>query len=566
MKRKWAVKTANENQPGLGGYPNFIRRLLAVRGFTEAAEANDFLNPRYEGLTSPFMFTQMEKTVDRIWRAIENGEKITIYADYDADAITACAVMHRCLRKAGGNVDYYIPDRFSEGYGMNREAVGRIADGGTKLMITVDCGINAVDETATANSLGMDVVITDHHELTGPLPEAFAVINPKNPQDSYPYTFLTGVGVAFKVVQALLSDSRASARGIVAGWEKWLLDLVAIGTVADCQSLVGENRILVSYGLKVLAKTRWEGLRALLEQAGVAERIDTYTLGFIIAPRINAAGRIKHADIAFRLLITDDPGEARTLATELSMLNSHRQQLTERVLSEAREQVELMAGKRVLLAAGQDWPKGVVGLVAGRLAEEYGRPVLVMEKGEEFATGSGRSSGSFDLVAALNYSREVLSKYGGHTQAAGFTLPVDNIPVFHKKLLEFAEAMVEETGPMLEIDLAVDPSDITPENVDLLEKFGPYGFGNPKPRFVLYGTKVIEMRLVGADNRHLKLTLAAGDLTLPAIAFNQGFLGPRLAIGLPVDVAFELSANEWNGRRETQARILDISIPETIKQ
>ncbi|MGE5392869.1 MAG: single-stranded-DNA-specific exonuclease RecJ [Candidatus Saccharibacteria bacterium] len=566
MKRKWAVKPLPEfNAEDFPEYPALIRRLLAVRQFREKGQIEKFLNPNYEELHSPFLFKDMGKAVERIWQAIQSGEKIAIYADYDADAITACSVMYLALKKLGAVVDYYIPDRFSEGYGMNPEAIGKIAERDAKLIITVDCGINAVGETAAANRAGMDVIITDHHEVTGPLPEAFAIINPKNPLDSYPFPYLTGVGVAFKLVQALFSDSvRLTAANAVPGWEKWLLDLVAIGTVADCQTLLGENRILVSFGLKVIAKTKWLGLRALLEISGISQRpIDTYVLGFMVAPRINAAGRIKHADIAFRLLITGDPAEASAYAQELNSLNVRRQELTERVLSEAREQIELIIEKRVLLAAGQDWPKGVVGLVAGRLAEEYGRPVLVMEKGEEFATGSARAAGSFDLVAALNYSKDLLSKYGGHTQAAGFTLPVGNIPVFHQKLLEYADtSSAADPDPVLELDAELFGDDVNLENFDIIDRFGPFGFGNPRPKFACFGADILELRLVGADNRHLKLTLGIGGRPVAAIAFNQGFLGPKLALGRPINVAAELSANEWNGNREIQLRVIDIQVPD----
>lgn len=563
MKKRWVIKNSG-NPPSLQGYPSLVQKLLYNRGITNSSEAVEFLNPDYGRLHDPFLFSAMRMSVERIWQAIETGEKITIYADYDADAITACAVMFRAFSKLGAQVDYYIPDRFSEGYGMNSEAVERIAAAGTKLIITVDCGINAVAETETALKAGVDVIITDHHELTGQLPQAFSVINPKNPADNYPFKYLTGVGVAFKVVQALFADAaRLEARNAVAGWEKWLLDLVAIGTVADCQALMDENRVLVSFGLKVLAKTRWPGLKSLIDAAGTNNRLDTYVLGFIIAPRINAAGRISHASVALKLLVSDDPKESFALAGELNQLNIHRQQLTERVISEAREQVELMMEKRVLLAAGQDWPKGVVGLVAGRLAEEYGRPVLILEKGEEFATGSGRASGAFDLVAALNYSKEYLSKYGGHTQAAGFTLPTEKIPYFHQKLIDYAETMsVQDSEPVLELDAELDVNEINFDNLEMLEKFEPFGFGNPRPKFACYGAELMEFRLVGAEQKHLKLNLRLGDRFFPAIAFNMGYLALKLLVGQKVDVAAELSSNEWNGNKEIQLKVLDLKLPE----
>ncbi|HEX5429659.1 MAG TPA: single-stranded-DNA-specific exonuclease RecJ [Patescibacteria group bacterium] len=554
MKKRWVVKEKPNEIPNLPEYEGLVLGLLAARGLTTKEQIEDFLNPDYNKLHDPFLFADMQKICARIFDAIKNQEKIVIYSDYDADAITALAVMYLALKKLGANLDYYIPDRFAEGYGMNVEAVKKLCEDGAKIIITVDCGINAVEETNIAQSLGTDVIITDHHELTDELPKAFAIINPKNPNDNYPFRFLTGVGVAFKVVQALFRGE------ILSGWEKWLLDLVAIGTVADLQPLTGENRILVSFGLKVLHKTKWAGLRTLIKLAGVDSKIpDTYTLGFIIAPRINAAGRIKHADVAFKLLVCEDEAEAQTLAEELNQLNTHRQQLTEQVLSEARSQVELIENKKVLLAAGADWPKGVVGLVAGKLVEEYGRPVLVMDRGELVATGSARSVRNFDIVAALTHAKDLLTKYGGHTQAAGFTLVTENIPALHQKLLEYAETLDEETlSPVLEADAELAPLDLNMENYDLISKFAPFGYGNHKPKFLISSVEVLEIRLVGKESRHLKLRLRAAEKVLDAIGFNLGFWAGSLEPGGKVDLMFELDCNEWNNQKNLELKILDL--------
>ncbi len=536
-------------------YPSLILKLLALRGFTEGEEIRDFLNPDYAKLTDPFRFKQMQKAVERVLSAAEKKEKITIYADYDADAITAASVVYLGLKKMGVVADYYIPDRFTEGYGMNVEAVKTIAANGTKLIITVDCGINAVEETLLAKTLGVDVIITDHHELTGELPNAYAVINPKNPQDEYPFQFLTGVGVAFKLIQALFSGQPA-----LAGHEKWLLDLVAIGTVADCQSLTGENRILVNYGLKVLAKTKLPGLQAMLASAGLRDnKYDTFTLGFILAPRINAAGRIKHGDTAFKLLTAENEFEAKNLATELNKLNQHRQLLTEQVLSEAKAQIEMASDKKVLLAVGNDWPKGVVGLVAGKLAEEYNRPVLAISSEQGIATGSARSTPDFDIVAALTAAKDLLQKYGGHTQAAGFTLSSDNLLSFHQRLLEYADGLnLIVSDPVLEVDSEIEPTDITWENYNYLEKLAPFGYGNPKPKFIGRNFEVLDSRTVGATNQHLKLKLKFGDHSLPAIAFGKSFYNASLTPGKKLDAMFELASNEWNGHKELQLKIMDI--------
>lgn len=561
MKKKWVIKETKAEQVILPEYPAIVGRLLALRGLTTEESISEFLNPDYTKLYDPFIFQDMKKACARIWQAIENREKIVIYADYDADAITACSVMYLSLKKLGGIVDYYIPDRFTEGYGINQEAIKKIKDDGAGLVITVDCGINAVEETGLCNSLGMDIVITDHHELTGELPAAYSIINPKNPHDKYPFPYLTGVGVAYKLVIALYSDSsRLQSKNIPIGWEKWLMDFVAIGTVADLQSLTSENRTIVSFGLKVLNKTRWPGIKALLDAAGIYPgKLDTYSMGFIIAPRINAAGRIKHADIAFRLLISENILEAQNLAIELNDLNSHRQMLTEQILSEARAQVELTPDKKVLLAAGQNWPKGVVGLVAGKLVEEFGKPVLVMEKGESMATGSGRSTSNFDLVAALTYAKPLLSKYGGHTQAAGFTLPVENIDSLHQKLLEYAEAhQLDNTEPVLELDAELMIEQINWDTYGYLERFAPFGFGNPKPKFASYNFVINDYRLIGAQNQHLKLKVGKDGKYFDAIAFRQGFLFSKIKPGMKIDLAYELDCNEWNGSKDLQLKIIDI--------
>lgn len=570
--KQWHVKNLQKNLPNLPEYPSLIVRLLALRGLTESEAIRDFLDPDYEKLNSPFLFLQMQKAVERIEVAIKNQEKITIYSDYDADAITAASVVYLGLKKLGIVADCYIPDRFTEGYGVNADAIKLIAEKTLKenadkrgLIITVDCGTNAVEEAEACKQLGIDLIITDHHELTGPLPQALALINPKNPADAYPFPFLTGVGVAFKLVQALFADDRyqITDNKIPVGWHKWLLDLVAIGTVADCQSLSGENRILVSFGLKVLAKTRWVGLKALLSTAALkSAKFDTFTLGFIIAPRINAAGRIKHADVAFKLLIEENPTQAEKLADELNELNKHRQMLTDQILSEARSQVELIADKKVLLVQGLDWPKGVVGLVAGRLAEEYNRPVLaVSSSADGTATGSARSNTKFDMVTALTFAKEHLQKYGGHTQAAGFSLSSDKIESFHQKLLEHAESLdFAISDPTLEIDAELNPADITWENYGYIEAFAPFGYGNPKPKFSGKDFEVLDFRTVGTNNQHMKLKLGFGAHRLSAIVFNQGFLNQSLSIGRKLDAVFELTSNEWNGNKELELKVIDTKL------
>ncbi|TSA46654.1 hypothetical protein D4R52_00030 [bacterium] len=345
---------------------------------------------------------------------------------------------------------------------------------------------------------------------------------------------------------------------IKAGWEKWLLDLVAIGTVADCQSLLSENRVFVKWGLQVMKKTRWPGLAKLIEVAGVPRgALDTYKIGFVIAPRINAAGRIEHANLALELLLTNDESRAAELAAKLDDLNRLRQQQTEGVLSEAREQIAQDSGKKILLAAGQDWPKGIVGLVAGRLTEEFSRPVLILEKGVEEATGSARSVGEFNIIEAISRSKEILVRYGGHPQAAGFTLRTEHIELFRQNLLKYADEFLneEDLSPVLYYDAEIKLPDITGDLVETLEKFEPFGLGNPRPRFRINNLAPRNAAKIGQDGRHLRMY--AGDFS--CVGFSLGFWADKMQTSGQVDIICEPQYNEWNGQKNIQLKIVDLN-------
>lgn len=555
MNRIWNVQKQTEK--------DLITQLLANRGLNSDEEIAAFLRPDYGKLHDPFIFKDMKKAVDRIWQAIKNKEKILIYSDYDADAVTANAVLFRMFEFFGVKPEIYIPDRFSEGYGLNVAAFKKFKEQGIQLVLTVDCGTNSVEEAEFCKANGIHLIITDHHEITGETPDAFALINPKNPAENYPYTQLVGVAVAFKVASAVISVQEN--HDLPEGYEKWLLDLVAIGTVADCHSLIGENRILVKYGLKVLAKTKWPGLKILMELAGCSGKpIDTYTLGFVLAPRINAAGRIEHASSAFNLLVSNDPAETLKLAQDLDDLNKRRQKITETVMSEAREQLSVIQERKVLMISGTDWPKGVVGLVAGKLAEEYSKPVLVMERGEVESTGSARSIPSFNIVEALKYSKDVLVKFGGHAAAAGFTLRTENLDIFYKNLLDFAENNIneEDLAKVINLDAEMRPEDINFQMVEALDSFEPFGVDNTKPKFMISNVEISDCCGVGKDAKHLQLsvnsTLANGTSKIfKCIAFNFGKVIEQLRPGEKVDLAFELIADSWQGRKNIKLRIID---------
>jgi single-stranded-DNA-specific exonuclease len=529
-------------------------------------DIESFLHPDYSKVYDPFLFEQMSIATERVWRAIEDKENIYIYSDYDADAITASAVVYRGLSALGVTPGIYIPDRFSEGYGLNLAAFEKIKADGATVVITVDCGTNSVEEAKFCKENGIDLIITDHHEVTAELPDAYALINPKRPGEKYPYHELTGVGVAYKFIAALYSD-RAHNQ-LSEGYEKWLLDLVAIGTVADCHSLLGENRILVSYGIQVLRKTRWPGLRTLLQLAGVESKdIVARTLGFVLAPRINAAGRLEHASGAFDLLIADDIAQSSVLASALDAVNKKRQLLTETVMSEAKAQIELISDRKILLVAGTDWPKGVVGLVAGKLAEEYQRPVLVMDKGDEFCTGSARSTPDFNIVDALIYSKDYLVKFGGHAAAAGFTLRTEYLDKFYDQLLKFQELQKSELDDsnkeesqekFFEAEAEVFPEELTLQVAKDIESLEPFGQDNNRPRLVIRNVLLEKINAVGKDKQHIQLSINAGGKSIKGIAFSAIRMFQPFKLGDQVDLFFETMVDSWQDMESLKVRVIDI--------
>src|SRR3989344_106854 len=490
MNKTWKLKPKipDELINQYQDYDPLLAQLLYNRRLIQKHQIDEFLFPEYERLHSPFLFKDMEKAVDRIWQAISQNQKICIYGDYDADAVTANAVLRQVFNFLNyQQVESYIPDRFAEGYGVNLDALTRIKDGGSKLIITVDCGTNSSEAVEFCVNNGIDFIITDHHEIIGALPKAFALINPKNAADDYPDQNVTGVGVAFKLAAAVLKNPRTKIQvpNYVDGYEKWLLDLVAIGTVADCHELLGENRILVKYGLKVLEKTKWLGLWALAFSAGLdfkQKPPDTYVLGFIIAPRLNAAGRLEHANMALQLLLETGKATAQQQAKALEDLNHRRQDTTARILSEVREQALLLKDRKVLVMMNHAWHKGVVGLVAGKIAEEFYKPTIVlqMERADE-AIGSARSVGEFDIIAALKHSQSQLLSYGGHQAAAGLALHPDNFETFYQKILEFADLnlSVTDISPVLAIEAELDENQLFLSTVERLAQLEPFGAGNP---------------------------------------------------------------------------------------
>jgi single-stranded-DNA-specific exonuclease len=533
--------------------------LLVNRGITEAESARCFLFDQGERFHDPFLLKDMDKAVNRIKQAILNEENILVYGDYDADGVTSTSVMITVLRDLGANVDYYIPNRFTEGYGPNENAFRFAKSRGVDLIITVDTGIAAVKEAALAKELGMDVIITDHHEPGSILPEAFAIIHPKHPEGSYPFPYLAGVGVAFKTAHALYGELP----------EK-LLDLAAIGTVADLVPLIGENRSIVKAGLKKLQQTHRLGIQAICRLNSVSlEEINEDTIGYMIAPRLNAAGRLDSANPAVHLLLADNQETARSLAEEINQMNKDRQQLVNEMTKEAVEIVEASYPPNqnpVLVIGKEGWNPGVIGITASRLVEKYYRPVIIFSFDREsgLAKGSARSIQGFNMFDSLSQCRDLLPHFGGHTMAAGMTLKIEDVDRLRSRMIELAREQLKEEDfiPQTEVDAAIKLDEAQLPLIEELQLLAPFGTGNPKPIFLLEDIVFQGMRKIGADQSHLKMQLASGDSTLDAVGFGMGEIADHIAPQSKISVIGELGINEWNHIRKPQIVLRDIQVKE----
>ncbi|HAV11670.1 MAG TPA: single-stranded-DNA-specific exonuclease RecJ [Candidatus Moranbacteria bacterium] len=547
--------------------PEVLVRLLAGRGVEGSEAVREFLEPDYEkGVHDPFLFSDMGKVVERIAQARDNKERVVIFGDYDADGITSSVILKETLETLGIAVAVYIPDKRSEGYGMNLGAIEKLAEEETKLIITVDCGITGIEEVERARELGIDVIITDHHHVPEELPKALAVINPRTGNSGYPFLELAGVGVAFKVAQAIFEKLLPQKKEQV----KWFLDLVAIGTVADCVPLVGENRIFVKYGLLVLSKTKRNGLLQLFSVARL--NIDennvpsTRNIGFHIAPRINAAGRINHANLAYDLLVEGDIAKARVFALELEENNSHRQKITETATNEVKVLAEnSFKDKKLIFAVGENFPIGVVGLVAGKIAQQFNKPTAVLQKGETESKGSFRSIPQVNIIEAIERCKELLLKFGGHSQAAGISIENGKLEAFYEKLNAEIEKELEgkDISPEILVDAEISPKDVDFALAESLDRLKPFGENNPEPVFAMRNLLVEDTRIIGNGEKHLKLSLRAQDGT-PKIFESIGFYIAKefahIKKGDMVDVAFNLQKDEWNGNQRIQLLLVDVKV------
>lgn len=551
----WRLLTPTQPPLDIPGVNPLVAQLLCNRGISEPSQIETFLNVDSRLESDPFLLPDIHQAVSRTYQALLTGEEIAIYGDFDADGITATALLVQGLSALGGKVIPYIPHRYHEGYGLQVAALEKLRKHGTSLIITVDTGITAIAEIQKARKMGIDIIVTDHHLPLASLPPALAVVDPKRCDSNCQSIELAGVGVAFKFLQALLKGS---------GREELinsLLDLVALGTVTDMVPLTGDNRYWVKRGLELLNNTERIGLQEMMRSANLKPgNLDTESISWILGPRLNAAGRLDDAATSYKLLLTQDPNEAASLVSELEEKNAKRQRLTTELLQRAREKIIAAGTDSPLLMIGdEDYPPGVMGLVAGRLSEEFYRPVILFRFGSETCRGSGRSIPEFDLMAALAGCRDLLSNFGGHTKAAGFTVPTTNLPQLERQLFTLAEAQLAglDLRPHIDIDAEVSLSDLTGETFKQIQRLAPFGSGNPLPAFVSRHVEIVDQRHIGSRNEHMGLKLKQEGIVWDAIGFRFGSRAQEITAFM--DIAYNLDIDRWNGAERLRLKLLDFA-------
>lgn len=559
MSKKWQIYDINEEKIKEIENKYKINKLLATilanRGITTEESIRLFLKPTREDFYDPFLIKDMEKAVERIITAINKKEKITIYGDYDVDGITSITVLKSFLRDRGIETDTYIPNRLNEGYGLNNSAIDKIKSKGCELMITVDCGISAIDEVNYANSLGIEVIVTDHHEAGNEIPEALAVIDNKRKDSTYPFRELAGVGVVFKLIQALSIKLNLKD-------EEYLkyLDIVCIGTISDIVPLVDENRVITKLGLMLVRQTRNIGLQAVLKSSGYS-KIDSNTISFGVAPRLNACGRMGKADEALKLFLSKNVNEVMQLSKELNDFNRERQEKEKEIYENAIAQIEQehLDKKNTIILKGKNWHHGVIGIVSSKITEKYFKPSILLSFEEDgIGKGSGRSIPGFDLHEALMECLDVIEKFGGHAMAVGITVREDQFNQFKEKFENIAISKhIQDILPIINIDAKINLSDINKEMVESLKELEPFGEGNKMPVFVFKNLKIDSIRAL-SEGKHLKLTLKDDNTIVSSIGFNLGHMAEEYRIGDKIDVVGVLEMNSFNGVENLQINIKDI--------
>ncbi len=557
MNKKWECYAVDENKVNelvnKFGISGILARILVNKNITQKDEIDLFMNPTRKDFHNPFLMPDMEIIVDRVLQAIEQKEKIMIYGDYDADGITSITVLKSFLEERGLEVASYIPNRLDEGYGLNKTALKKIYDDGYRLIITVDCGISGIDEVDYANSLGMEVLITDHHEPAETLPKAVAVVDAKRKDNKYPFNQLAGVGVVFKLIQAISIKLDLEEKEYLK-----YLDIVCIGTISDIVPLIDENRVIAKLGLKLIAQTKNIGLKALLEVIGF-KNIDSTTISFGVAPRINACGRMGDEQVALDLFLEKDYDKAKELAIKLNEYNIERQTIEKSIFDEATEKIEKNEKDKACIIVGSEgWHHGIIGIVASKVTEMYFKPsILICFEGND-GKGSGRSIPGFDLHDALTECSDYLEKFGGHSMAVGVTVSRDKFELFKNKFEEYAKSHdIDKIIPVINIDSELSLKDIDIDSVKSLQKLEPYGEANKMPVFMIRNLKINSIRAL-SEGKHLKLTLKDDGYMINAIGFNMGNLSNEYLIDDKVDVIGNLDINSFNGNESIQLILKDI--------
>ncbi|MBC7232117.1 MAG: single-stranded-DNA-specific exonuclease RecJ [Chloroflexi bacterium] len=567
LQKRWEIlpPAPEEHLASCPDVPPLIMQLLYNRQIRTPDEVRAFLTRSF-AVDNPFLLKGMNEAVARLRQAIRAGEAIAVYGDYDVDGVAATALLVSVLRALGAQAMPYIPNRMDEGYGLNIPALKTLADQGIRLVITVDCGVRSIQEAAFARKRGLDLIITDHHAVGEELPPAVAIIDPRREDDRYPFKHLAGVGLAFKLAQALLrAESRVPvSKAKVLPQEEELLDLVALGTVADLAPLIGENRALVCRGLEQLQKRQRPGIAAMLEEAGLQpEQVDATAIGFVLGPRLNAAGRLDHAMASYKLLTTPSIEEAVRLAQQLGAQNRERQQRMNEMVEMARQEVLALGDDLIYILAHPAYTVGIAGLVASRITEEFYRPTLVIALEEGQSKGSARSISAFHITKALDECKDLLVKHGGHAAAAGFTICNDKLDAFRARLREIAARQLtpQDLLPSLKIDATLPLTQANGKTLALIEELQPFGVGNPKPTFLSYNVRVRDSRPISTERGGVKLKLSDGVAIWDAIAFQE-IAAQNLSER--IDVVYTLQSNTWNGRRWIELVVKDLR-PATTK-
>ena len=562
MVKKWQIRENEEKEKIMiekiqekYNLNKLLATILVNKNITTEEQLRLYLNPNRNDFYDPYLMNDMEIAIDRIVKAIENKEKVTIYGDYDVDGITSITVLSSFLKDVGLEVSYYIPNRLEEGYGLNKEAIKKIKDNGCDLMITVDCGIASIEEVEYATSIGIETIITDHHEPGETIPRALAVLDNKRKDSNYPFRELAGVGVAFKVTQAL-----AIRLGLKEESYLKYLDIVCVGTISDIVPLVDENRVITKLGMLLVRQTKNIGLKSILMSSGYSN-IDSTAISFGVAPRINACGRMGKAEEALELLLSNDISKVKELTDKLNAHNKERQEIERNIFNNTIELIEKehLNDNKVIVVAGENWHHGVIGIVSSKVTDMYFKPsILVSFEEDGIGVGSGRSIPGFDLHAALTKCMDSIVRFGGHSMAIGITLEKDNMEQFRKEVEKIAtEERIEEIVPIINIDLTLDLNEINKDMVKSLSKLEPFGEANKMPIFALKNLKVDSIRTL-SEGKHLKMTLRENNYVINAIGFNMGKYADEYRIGDKIDVAGVLEINTFNGVENLQINLKDI--------